>query len=45
MIEIYCKLIISKRRSFDKVPNEYKTTVKARLVELGYDINGNPIEN
>lgn len=45
MVEIYCKLIIAKRRSFDKVPNEYKTSVESRLTELGYDTDGNPVEN
>ena len=45
MIEIYCKLIINKRRSFDKVPDELKEAVKSRLTELGYDTNGNPIKS
>lgn len=44
MIEIYCKLIINKRRSFDTVPEEFKEDVKLRLAELGYDASGNPIE-
>ena len=43
MTDIYCKLIINKRRSFDKVPDEFKETVEMRLAELGYDTNGNPI--
>ena len=41
MIEIYCKLIINKRRSFDKVPDEFKKAVKDRLIDLGYDVDGN----
>lgn len=40
MVEIYCKLIIAKRRSFDKVPDNFKAEVEARLEELGYDTNG-----
>lgn len=40
MVEIYCKLIINKRRTFDKVPEAFKEDVKARLQELGYDTNG-----
>jgi hypothetical protein len=40
MIEIYCKLIIGKRRTFDKVPDIFKDDVEARLKELGYDTNG-----
>lgn len=43
MIEIYCKLIISKRRTFDRVPDNFKAEVEARLRELGYDTNGDPI--
>lgn len=43
MVEIYCKLIINKRRTFDRVPNNFKMDVEARLKELGYDTNGNPI--
>lgn len=41
MVEMYCKLIINKRRSFDKVPDEFKIEVEARLKELGYDTGGN----
>ena len=41
MVEIYCKLIIAKRRSFDKVPDNFKSDVEVRLNELGYDTNGN----
>lgn len=40
MIEVYCKLIISGRRTFDKVPDELKERVEMRLIELGYDTNG-----
>lgn len=43
MIDIYCKLIIAKRRTFDAIPNEFKKRVETRLIELGYDINGNHI--
>lgn len=45
MIEVYCKLIINNRRSFDRVPDDFKEAVAARLAELGYDTNGNPTEN
>ena len=44
MIELYCKLIISKLRSFDKVPSEFKEAVNFRLSELGYDTSANPIK-
>lgn len=45
MVEIYCKLIINKRRSFDKVPASLKEDVELRLNQLGFDINGNLIES
>ena len=40
MVEIYCKLIIDKRRTFEQVPDFFKDDVIARLKELGYDTNG-----
>jgi len=43
MIEVYCTLIINKRRTFDRVPDKFKMDVEARLKELGYHTNGNPI--
>lgn len=43
MIEIYCKLIINKRRTFDRVPDDFKENVEMRLKELGYDTNGDRI--
>lgn len=43
MTELYCKLIIGKMREFNKVRNEFKPQVEARLLELGYDTNGDPI--
>lgn len=45
MVEIYCKLIINKRRSFDKIPDEFKEAVQSRLAELGYDTNGDLIKS
>ncbi len=43
MVEIYCRLIIGKRRTFDKVPDNFKMEVKKRLNEHGYDTNGDLI--
>lgn len=40
MAEIYTKLIINKRRTFDQVPAKFRREVKEKLVEYGYDING-----
>ena len=43
MVEIYCKLIIGKRRDFASIPENFKDAVETRLKELGYDIKGEPI--
>ena len=40
MIEMSCKLIISKRRTFDRVPDVFKNDVEIRLKELGYNTDG-----
>lgn len=44
MVEIYCKLIIEKRRLFDRVPDSFQAAVVERLKELGYDVNGDKIK-
>lgn len=44
MVDIYCKLIIAKRRLLDQVPDSFRTAVIERLKVLGYDINGDPVE-
>lgn len=44
MIEIYCKLIINKRRSFEQIPDELQKSVEYRLTELGYDQNGDKFD-
>ena len=44
MIEMYCKLIINGRRTFDEVPNEFKERVEMRLIELGYDTDGQSLK-
>ena len=43
MIDLWCKLIISKRRLFTDCPSNLQDAVKARLKELGYDTDGNPL--
>ena len=43
MVDLYCCLIVVKRKSFNDVPNAYKDAVRERLKELGYDINGDPL--
>lgn len=43
MVEIYTRLVINKRRSFDKVPAKFQAEVKAKLLEYGYDTNGDLI--
>ena len=44
MVEVYCTLIRNKRRSFNDIPDKFKMAVEERLKELGYDTNGDPIE-
>ena len=43
MVEIYTKLIMNKRRTFDQVPERFQADVEASLMEYGYDTNGDPI--
>ena len=43
MVEVYTKLIISKRRTFDQIPAKFQAEVKKRLLEYGYNTNGDPI--
>ncbi len=33
----------NKRRTFDQVPEKFKADVEAKLLEYGYDTNGDPI--
>lgn len=42
MVELYTRLIISKRRTIDSVPDRMKSEVAERLKALGYDANGDP---
>ena len=44
MVEIYVKLIINKRRTFDQIPDKFKAEVEAKLGEYGYDTNGDLIK-
>lgn len=44
MVNLYCTLIINKRKTFDDVPASLQTAVKERLEELGYDTNGEKID-
>lgn len=43
MVNLYCTLIINKRRKFNQIPDNFKVAVEDRLLELGYDISGDPI--
>jgi len=43
IIDLYVALIIADRRTFEQVPDRYKEEVKADLLALGLDENGNPI--
>lgn len=41
MVELYVALIINGRRVFDQVPARYQDAVRAALLALGKDENGN----
>lgn len=43
MVELYTRLIISKRRTIDSVPAGMKSEVVERLKALGFDANGDPL--
>ena len=43
VVDLYVALIIADRRTFEQVPDRYKEEVKADLLALGLDENGNPI--
>lgn len=43
MVELYARLIINKRRTFDQIPSKFRADVEAKLMEYGYDTNGDPI--
>lgn len=43
MIDLYVALIINGRRTFVQVPVRYQEAVRADLLALGLDENGNPL--
>lgn len=43
MVAVYVALIIHKRRTLKSVPKRLQEAVKAELLALGLDENGNPI--
>lgn len=43
MVDLYVALVIAGRRTFAQVPIRYQAAVKADLLALGLDENGNPI--
>lgn len=43
MVNLYCTLIINKRKKFDDVPASLQDAVEAKLRELGYDTNGDKL--
>ena len=42
MIDMYVALIIAGRRTLAQVPAKYQESVRADLLALGIDENGNP---
>lgn len=43
MVDLYATIIRAKRRKFETVPANLQEAVRERLLELGYDTNGDPI--
>lgn len=43
MVDLYVALIVNGRRTFAQVPAKFQDAVKADLLALGLDENGNPI--
>ena len=43
MVDLYVALVIAGRRTFVQVPLRYQDEVRADLLALGLDENGNPI--
>ena len=43
MVFVYVTLIIHGRRTFEQVPDTLKEAVRAELLAIGLDENGNPI--
>ena len=43
MIDMYVALVMAGRRMFAQVPVKYQDAVRADLLALGLDENGNPI--
>lgn len=43
MAAVYAALIINGRKTFNQVPDNLKQAVRAKLYELGYGTDGNPI--
>lgn len=44
MVSLYCQLIIAKVRTYDSVPEKFKTQVADQLKERGYDTNGDKLK-
>ena len=43
MIELYYQLVKAGKRTIEQVPERYQEAVKADLLALGLDENGNPL--
>lgn len=44
MVSLYCQLIIAGRRTYESVPDKFKTQVTDQLRERGYDTNGDKLK-
>lgn len=43
MVYLYVTLIINKRRKFNTIPANLQESVEKKLMELGYNTNGEPL--
>lgn len=43
MVDMYVALVLAGRRTFSQVPVKYQESVRADLLALGLDENGNQI--
>lgn len=43
MVTLYAQLIINHRKTIDQIPTSMRTQVIQKLIEMGYDTDGNPL--
>lgn len=43
MVTLYAQLIINHRKTLSQIPTNLKAQVLEKLIEMGYDSEGNPL--